>query len=294
MSKIPGQSLRTLLSGAIDYAGLFPPAGLDMATAVRNYAAYRRSEHAWALGRFIVPLSRLAEFESALHIDADDEDWPVSALIDIEPEKAVAAIFGFNKRRRAMIDTVELKASTVGEIKRAAAIIPLIVTTFVEIPLGPGTHTLIAAVGAAGFRAKVRTGGVTQTAFPASADLAAFIRACATTRVPFKATAGLHHPLRSEYRLTYDEGSPAGTMYGFVNLFVATGVAIKGGSMTDIRHALEERSATAFAFSERTVTWRTYVLDINAMSELWVNGAMSFGSCSFTEPIDDLTLLGLL
>jgi hypothetical protein len=294
MSKIPGQSLRTLLSGAIDYAGLFPPAGLDMTTAVRNYAAYRRSEHAWALGRFIVPLSRLAEFESALHIDADDEDWPVSALIDIEPEKAVAAIFGFNKRRRAMIDTVEVKASTVEEIKRAAAIIPLIVTTFVEIPLGPGTHTLIAAVGAAGFRAKVRTGGVTQTAFPASADLAAFIRACATTRVPFKATAGLHHPLRSEYRLTYDEGSPACTMYGFVNLFVATGVAIKGGSMTDIRHALEERSATAFAFSERTVTWRTYVLDINAMSELRVNGAMSFGSCSFTEPIDDLTLLGLL
>jgi hypothetical protein len=294
MSKIPGQSLRTLLSGAIDYAGLFPPASLDMTTAVRNYAAYRRSEHAWALGRFIVPLSRLAEFESALHIDADDEDWPVSALIDIEPEKAVAAIFGFNKRRRAMIDTVELKASTVEEIKRAAAIIPLIVTTFVEIPLGPDIHTLIKAVGAAGFRAKVRTGGVTQTAFPASADLAAFIRACATARVPFKATAGLHHPLRSEYRLTYDEGGPAGTMYGFVNLFVATGVAIKGGSMTDIRHVLEGRSATAFAFSEQTVTWRTYVLDINAMSELRVNGAMSFGSCSFTEPIDDLTLLGLL
>ena len=36
-------SLRILMEGLIDYAGLFPPASLDMPTAVRNYAAYRKS-----------------------------------------------------------------------------------------------------------------------------------------------------------------------------------------------------------------------------------------------------------
>ena len=55
--------LRILLRGLIDYAGLFPPASLDMADAVRNYAAYREGEHAWALGRFVVPAARLEEFE---------------------------------------------------------------------------------------------------------------------------------------------------------------------------------------------------------------------------------------
>lgn len=49
--------LRTLLIHAVDYAGLFPPAKLDMETAVRNYASYQEGEHSWALGRFIVPVS---------------------------------------------------------------------------------------------------------------------------------------------------------------------------------------------------------------------------------------------
>lgn len=59
------KTIRFLLENLIDYAGLFPPAELTMAEAVRNYAAYRHSEHNWMLGRFIVPASRLQEFEQA-------------------------------------------------------------------------------------------------------------------------------------------------------------------------------------------------------------------------------------
>ena len=58
--------IRTLLEGSIDYAGLFPPAGLPLETALRNYAAYSAGEAAWALGRFILPVGRLDPFERAL------------------------------------------------------------------------------------------------------------------------------------------------------------------------------------------------------------------------------------
>ena len=83
----------------------------------------------------------------------------------------------------------------------------------------------LAVLSAAGARAKVRTGGVTEGAFPASHALARFIQSCADAGVPFKATAGLHHPLRGEYRLTYEPGSPHGMMFGFLNVFLAAAFA---------------------------------------------------------------------
>ena len=61
----PPQSIRTLLNGILDYAGLFPPARLGMAEAVANYARYREDDRSWMLSRFICPAGRLAEMESA-------------------------------------------------------------------------------------------------------------------------------------------------------------------------------------------------------------------------------------
>ncbi len=58
-------SAGVLLRDLIDYAGLFPPASLAMASSVANYDMYSQSEWNWILGRFIVPVARLAEFEEA-------------------------------------------------------------------------------------------------------------------------------------------------------------------------------------------------------------------------------------
>ena len=73
-----------LAAGLVDYAGLFPPASLDMATAVRNYAAYRAASQRRMLGRFIVPVSRLPEFAAAaaglLPTGRSDSPWRLAAL----------------------------------------------------------------------------------------------------------------------------------------------------------------------------------------------------------------------
>ena len=54
-------SVRALLAGVIDYAGLFPPAKLPLDQAIRNYARYRQEPEGWMLGRFVCPATRLAD-----------------------------------------------------------------------------------------------------------------------------------------------------------------------------------------------------------------------------------------
>ena len=62
----PGTTaIGTLLAGLIDYAGLYPPASLDMPSAVGNYLTYRRGPHAAALGRFVVGLDHIAALREA-------------------------------------------------------------------------------------------------------------------------------------------------------------------------------------------------------------------------------------
>ena len=58
------EHLRALLHHVVDYAGLFPPAKLDMQPTVDNYAAALAGADQWMLGRLIVPVKRLDEFEA--------------------------------------------------------------------------------------------------------------------------------------------------------------------------------------------------------------------------------------
>src|SRR5688500_20392348 len=52
---------RALLGGAIDYAGLFPPATLSLRNTIANYLDYRGAPDGWALGRLVLPACRLDE-----------------------------------------------------------------------------------------------------------------------------------------------------------------------------------------------------------------------------------------
>ena len=297
-------SIQALLHGSIDYAGLFPPAGLDMPRAVRNYAEYRDGPHALALGRFVLPASRIGEFEAAaaglLPRDSTASPWRLAALLGSDPAADLHELGELNCRHAAegagavTTDVVEAKADSVDTVRRLLERMPSYLQAYVEIPVSRDPAPLVAAIAGGGGRAKVRTGGITADAFPPAADLVRFIRTCLAAGVPFKATAGLHHPLRAEYRLTYQPGSARGTMFGFLNLFLATAFMEHGLDDREAGSILQERDRDAFHFDEAGVEWRGRRLDLDAIRRARETGIVSFGSCSFTEPLGDLESLRLL
>ena len=297
-------AIRALLTESIDYAGLFPPADLDMATAVENYARYRREPAAWALGRFVVPVTRLREFEAAAARSFPEnpkgQPWRLALLAGPDLAGDLETAAEFNRRHSQpgtpalLADTIEVKASSVGDIEEIMHRIPGALQAYVEIPIDGDPRDLVAVVRRLGGRAKVRTGGVTRDAFPTTNQLIRFLRRCVEAGLPFKATAGLHHPLRAEYPLTYAPDSPAGMMFGFLNLFLATAFLRAGMEEADAARLLEEGSPEAFQIDDTGIAWTSHRLDLDALRDARHFGVVSFGSCSFTEPIGDLEALHLL
>jgi hypothetical protein len=292
---VSSPAIRTLLAGAIDYAGLFPPAALSMDEAVRNYASYRGGPNAWALGRFVVPVARLGEFDACADslLPPAGSPWRLAAIAGAGGADDWHMVESF-PARGAVPDALELRARTPDDVRAAAARLPTDLDVFYEIPIDSDPGPLVAAIARAGGRAKVRTGGVAAEAFPCAADLARFIVACARAAVPFKATAGLHHALRATYRLTYDPDSPRAEMFGFLNVLLAAAFAHAGLGTQDVAQMLAERSAAAFRLGTDAVEWGARRLSMEVVAEARGTLALSFGSCSFTEPIDELEALGLL
>jgi hypothetical protein len=292
-------ALQTLLAHSIDYAGLFPPAELAMDTALDNYARYVNGPSSWALGRFIVPANRLAEFEAGLGPSSGREvgrPWRVAALVGTDVAADLRLLEAYNGRtgERALIDTVEVKATSERDIGEIIRLVPSSFHTYIEIPIGAEPGSLIGAIGDGGRRAKVRTGGITSEAFPPTADLLRFLRETVRLGVPFKATAGLHHPLRAVYRLTYAEQSPSGVMFGFLNLLLAVAFLQSGMAATEVARVLEEGGPSAFEVDDSGISWRRNRLDSEALNAARRLGMNSFGSCSFSEPLADLAALRLL
>ncbi len=286
-------SVRALLADVVDYAGLFPPASLDMMQAVLNYADYLQDPQAWMLGRFVVPWARIDEFAacwSALRADSRFNRWHLAVLLGADPVAEIVKGVAFNIAREArlQIDFVEAKVTDPAVIAAAAAATKGRFQLFVEIALDDDPTPLIKAVAQAGARAKLRTGGTTADAFPPPEMVVRFIRTCVDHGVPFKATAGLHHPLRAEYRLTYAPDAARGWMYGYMNVLLATGLVRQGADDATAVQALTETDPAAISFADACVRWRDRELGTAALASLRRDSLTAFGSCSFTEPVDEL------
>jgi hypothetical protein len=272
--------LRALLHEAIDYAGLFPPAGLDMAAAVRNYSSYLAGEYSWMLGRFVVAAGRIDEFERAAARYLAEHEWKVAILG--KPDRPPQG-------RGFAVDAIELRAE---RIKDIAPVFSL--DTYFEVPPAIPVATAIESIGRAHARAKIRTGGLTAEAFPETSRVAHFLALCQRAKVAFKATAGLHHPVRGVHPFTYDPGSATGVMQGFLNLFLAAALLFAGGSEQEASEILEESSPNAFRFDDQGAYWRSWQISREQIQNARTNFAISFGSCSFEEPVRELAGLGLL
>ncbi len=294
------QSDRILTAGLIDYAGLFPPAQLGMDEAVRNYAEYLRWTEAEMLGRFVLPAARLSEFaEAAAGVLPRGEGaapWSLAVLLTERFRDEIPVVLKFNCAHwvdspagHAVVDVVEMKANDPAEIQGLKAALPGFYRAFVELPLTERLGELLDATKAAGFSAKIRTGGVERAAFPSADAIVRFMEQCKDRSIAFKATAGLHHIVCSTYPLTYAADSESAPMFGFLNVFAAAVFLTAGASRSDVLAILEERDVRAFGFAEEGMRWRALKATNADIERARAEFAISFGSCSFTEPVEELT-----
>ncbi|MDH3198439.1 MAG: hypothetical protein OEO21_09390 [Candidatus Krumholzibacteria bacterium] len=288
-------SLRTLVARAVDYAGLFPPAGLELPRAVANYADYRRSPHAWMLGRFVLGAAQLDAFRVAVAAHLGDAAWHLSALAGDDLAAAFARVARFNEEGGgAAVDMVEARATTPEQIEAIAAAAPAGMPVYVEIPAGEDARDLLRALAAVRLRAKIRTGGLAREAFPSPQVVARFVRACYAQGVAFKATAGLHHALRAEHALTYEPDSARATMHGFLNVFLTAALCYNGLDAPSAELLMRAADAAEMVFDNDGAAWGEYRVSTDEIATARRRLVVSFGSCSFEEPVDDLAALGLL
>ncbi len=301
-------AIKHLLHQIVDYAGLFPPAGLPLDQVVENYREYVGSETNWMLARLIVPASRLEEFatvyQKVIAGNAGGDPWQISALIppvnaaEDGFAKAMQAIESFNAAHSyAVVDTVEGKLPSADLIDATCENLLPSLNAFLEVPWQDPNATLqaLAKSGRDKTFAKIRTGGVTEDLIPASERVANFICQCVASGIGLKATAGLHHPLRDQYALTYDEDADRGTMHGFMNVFLAICFArVQLWTPNQVAHLLETGDPESFKVEQDQISFQDQSLTAAEIQSVRDSFAISFGSCSFVEPVQDLIQLGWL
>lgn len=283
-SSATAPAVRVALRAFIDYAGLFPPAKLALPQALAEYRAAGEGPQAWMLGRFIVPASLLEQSHEALAI-------PLSAIVERNPAAfaAVAAL----RERGARIEAIEIPPATsplpAAELVAAARRTAL--PAFLEIPRARLEHDELTAqmneLARDGFGAKLRCGGTTREAFPSVDEVAQFIAAATRASVPFKATAGLHHPVR---HLDPATGFP---MHGFLNLLAAAALARRVDDAT-LERIVAEEEPDAFGFEDASFVWRGERIGVEDLANARRTAFVSYGSCSFAEPVADLIALQIL
>jgi hypothetical protein len=314
-------SARAFFEGIIDYAGLFPPAELSLPQAMANYLRYRQEPDGWMLGRFICPAGRLKELAAFREETTrsgplrlallgrggkDQTEFAQNLALDLNDSVSFAEL----GKGIAQAETFEVKlphvlplntdrdgyrqGQTVGSMlavsrlwkKHALAATffecpwtePMSVAEFAEaLRFGSGRHV--------GW--KLRCGGLTASAFPTPQQVARVLIECCTSGNPFKATAGLHHPLRH-----FDEKLKT-PMHGFVNVFGAA-ILLHAREIEpgEVEAMLTDEDAGHFAFDDAGFSWLNHRASTAAIRQARQEVVTSFGSCSFEEPRDDLRRLG--
>lgn len=312
-----------ILRDLIDYAGLFPPAGLELSEVMRNYARYKVTPEAMILGRLIIPLERIPDFCDRLEGISPDQrgtsPWRISVLlppyssseVDSASNNAVTAAKLQQASARcqaqgARIDTVEFPATLIDAAKPGEGLprIPSEVQPgprwFMELSPAsiPAATTRIVSVAhapsVANVGVKIRFGGVRAELFPAIKEVARALTALAAARIPFKATAGLHHVIPGVYPLTYASDAPHGPMFGFLNLLLSSALAWEGATAEVLEDAFLDPLADTLIILSDGWRWRGRTLTHEALLATRREFFLSFGSCSFDEPIDELRAHGWL
>lgn len=265
-------------AGLVDDAAIFPPGDAPLPGAVTAYRERRGEWWADLAGCFVVADVRVPEVAAPL---------PLAVVVTggagaIEGALRLAGKGGHEVAGVEIalrdLDDLAGNARRVATAADACGVPPE--QTFVELPHVTDNGSWLRAADAvaeAGMRLKFRTGGPDAAAFPAAHALARWIDAALDRETPFKCTAGLHHAIAQE-----DPETGFGH-HGFLNVLVATVRAFDGTAPDDVAALLGERDADVVASAARA--------EDLGRARRWFT---SFGSCSVTEPLDDLLALGLL
>jgi hypothetical protein len=204
----------------------------------------------------------------------------------------VAEAFNAAHRGAASIHSLEVRTNGVAQIAAVRTAVAPAFEVFYELPLGADPRWLLAAVRAVGGRAKIRTGGVTPPDIPASDAVLKFLAGCAAIRLPFKATAGLHHAVRAERALTYEPESARATMFGYLNVLLAAAALWLDRPRGEALRLLESEDAATLAVEGSDVAWGASRFTAEEIARVRREFALSFGSCSFDEPVGEIRALG--
>jgi hypothetical protein len=319
-------SLRTLLAGAIDYAGLFPPASLSLDRAIEEFTTHGQSAETWMLARFVCPAEHVARLRG--EPSAAGQNWPLAILAgggatyeafvarlrsdlasisnllhehdvlevrlpSLADEEFQSASLG-RMVHEVVADVLRLKAPLHQVYFEFAALRPELDETAWRRLLDSAIEVLadydLSSAGVCcAARLKLRTGGTDAAAFLSLRHLAIALCAARDAKLGWKATAGLHHPLPQHNRQL------GARMHGFVNLLTAAVLA--DTERLDARYVeqiLEDDDSHNFEWADDYLRWRDHKASI-AQIEASRRGALrSFGSCSFDEPRQGLRALGWL
>ena len=290
-------SFVNFMTNLIDYAGFFPPAGLDIETVLDNYASYLKDKNGWMLGCCIVP-ARL------LHRVALHPGFRFSVIISPGvPQNELDQLSGFV----GSITMVETRLSEIANSQnRCLDYLPHLqdrliqaglqdVMLFVEADsVAPIALQIVSFnlsnSGGGGIKKvgyKLRCGGLIKKDFPAPEKVADTIRICCEHEIPIKFTAGMHQPLRNH-------STELNVMqHGFINIIGAALLYWSGNlSKVEILECLLDQRGQNFHFTEKKFSWKDKSILATEINQLHKSSVKSFGSCSFAEPVGGLGLLG--
>jgi hypothetical protein len=269
-------------AGLVDDAAIFPPGDASLPDALAAYQHRRTEWYADLVGPLVVR-------DTDLH--NVPPDLPVSVVLT-GGAGAVQGVAALAVKKGHLLVAVEAAARDLddlaGNVRRINAAVDAARDTgalsaaevYVELPQTDPTPAWLAAadvVAEAEHHLKLRTGGIDAHLFPTAATVAAWIDAALDRETSFKCTAGLHHAVRHRDHETGFEH------LGFLNVLLATRVAFDGGSLDDVAQVLEDHYANDLVAMARQS-------DL-AGARRWFT---SYGSCSVTEPLEELVGLGLL
>lgn len=306
--------LERVIDRLFDYAGMFPPAALELHAALKESAALPqtlRRPHLLAADLVVTPTELALLSDDTLRSAGFTPEHEVKVCLvgvplDQAPD-AVDRIRAFHAGARGsevpkrvvaleIASERDLQAglpTTVAALKHVAqATTGLGIALYYEPRWPPDKWTkglerviaLLQEVGREGIVAvglKVRCAGPTALG---PKELAPIVAAVADQHTPFKATQGLHHALVDPDH--HDSEA------GFLGLVAAHRLRAGLGEtfgIEDIATCIQETQKDAFSFDEG-IAWKTHRLDGSDLDQALVM-PVNIGSCSLHEPDEDLVRL---